>query len=48
MCVTPQVLTEFYAVATNPRRVTEAKSPEAVLEVIADLIAMPGLMLVTL
>jgi len=39
------VLTEFYAVVTNPRRVTEAKSPEAVLNVIANLIAMPGLTL---
>jgi hypothetical protein len=39
------VLAEFYAVVTNPRRVTEAKSPEAVLEAITHLIAMPGLTL---
>jgi predicted nucleic acid-binding protein len=30
LCFTPQVLAEFYAVVTNPRRGTEAKSPEAV------------------
>ena len=45
LCITPQVLTEFYSVVTNSRRVTEAKSPEAVLDVIANLIAMPGLTL---
>jgi toxin-antitoxin system PIN domain toxin len=45
LCVTPQVLIEFYSVVTNPRRVTEAKSPDAVLDVIANLIAMPGLTL---
>jgi predicted nucleic acid-binding protein len=45
LCFTPQVLAEFYAVVTNPRRVTEAKSPEVVLDAIANLIAMPGLTL---
>lgn len=45
LCLTPQVLAEFYSVVTNPRRVTEVKSPEAVLEVITSLIAMPGLTL---
>jgi hypothetical protein len=30
---------------TNPRRVTEAKAPEAVLDVITSLVAMPGLTL---
>jgi predicted nucleic acid-binding protein len=45
LCFTPQILAELYAVITNPRRVTEAKSPEAVLEVITNLIAMPGLTL---
>jgi toxin-antitoxin system PIN domain toxin len=45
LCLTPQVLAEFYAVVTNPRRVTEAKPSEAVVEVITNLIAMPGLTL---
>jgi predicted nucleic acid-binding protein len=41
----PSILAELYAVATNPHRVTEAKSPEAILDVITTLIAMPGLTL---
>ena len=45
LCLTPQVLAELYSVITNPRRVTEAKSPEVVLEVITNFIAMPGLTL---
>jgi predicted nucleic acid-binding protein len=44
-CLTPQVLAEFYSVVTNPRRVTEAKSPDAVLDAITNLLAMPGLTL---
>lgn len=27
LCVTPQVLAEFYAVVTHPKRVTHPKSP---------------------
>jgi len=45
LCLTPQVLAELYAVITNPRRVTEAKSPEAALEVINSVLAMPGITL---
>src|SRR5919201_1071727 len=45
LCLTPQVFAEFYSVVTNPRQVTEAKSPEAVLEVITNLIAIPDLTL---
>lgn len=45
LCLTPQVLAEFYSVVTNPRRVTEAKSPKAALEVITNLLTMPGLTL---
>jgi predicted nucleic acid-binding protein len=44
-CLTPQGLVEFYSVVTNPRRVTEAKAPEAILDVITNLVAMPGLTL---
>ena len=44
-CVTPQILAEFYAVVTNPRRVTEAKSSDEVLNVIEMLLALPGLSL---
>ena len=44
-CLTPQILTEFYAVVTNPRRVTEAKSPGEALDVIDTLLSLPGITL---
>jgi toxin-antitoxin system PIN domain toxin len=46
-CLTPQVLTEFYAVVTNPRRVTEAKSPGEALDVIDTLLSLPGITLLS-
>jgi toxin-antitoxin system PIN domain toxin len=46
-CLTPQILTEFYAVVTNPRRVTEAKSPGEALDVIDTLLALPGITLLS-
>jgi hypothetical protein len=39
LCFTPQVLAELYTVVTTPRRVTEPKSPEAVLDAIATTLA---------
>jgi toxin-antitoxin system PIN domain toxin len=44
-CVAPQNLIEFYAVVTNPRRVTEPKSSEVALGAITELLALPGLSL---
>jgi uncharacterized protein len=44
-CLTPQILTEFYAVVTNPRRVTEVKSPGEALDVIDTLLSLPGITL---
>ena len=46
-CLTPQVLTEFYAVVTNPRRVTEAKSPGEALDVIDTFLSLPGIILLS-
>ena len=46
--VTPQVLAEFFSTVTNPRRVTEPKSPEEVLAVIHAILAMPGMTLLPL
>lgn len=43
-CVTPQVLAEFYAVVTHPKRVTHSKSPEEALDTIAGFLAMPGML----
>lgn len=45
LCLTPQILAEFYAVVTNPRRVTEAKSPGEVLNVIDALLSLPSMAL---
>lgn len=45
LCVTPQVLAEFYAVVTDSRRVAVAKQPDEALQAVADLLAMPGLTL---
>lgn len=43
--ITPQVLAEFYAVVTHPKRVTHPKSPEEALTAIAAFQAMPGMVL---
>jgi len=37
LCVTPQNLVEFFAVVTNPRRVTKPYTPIEALEVIDDV-----------
>jgi len=42
-CVTSQTLAEFYAVVTNPRRVSVAKEPAVALQAIGELLALPGL-----
>jgi predicted nucleic acid-binding protein len=48
LCVTPQMLAEFFSTVTNPRRVTEAKSPEEGISVITAILAMPGMTLLPL
>lgn len=45
LVVVPQVVSEFYAVATNPRQMVEARKPHEVLEVIRILLELPGLTL---
>jgi predicted nucleic acid-binding protein len=42
-CVTPQVLAEFFAVVTSPRRVKNPRSAGETLEVIERLLGLPGL-----
>ena len=44
-CITPQVLAEFYAVVTHPKRSTDPKSPEEALDAIAGFLAIPGMLL---
>jgi predicted nucleic acid-binding protein len=43
LCVAPQNLIEFFAVVTDPRRVTKAKTPDEALQAIDDFLAQPGL-----
>jgi toxin-antitoxin system PIN domain toxin len=41
--VTSQILCEFYSVITNRKRVAVPTSPADALEIISDLLALPGL-----
>ena len=45
LCVAPQNLVEFYAVVTDPRRVTQPKTSDEALQAINDFLALPGLAL---
>ena len=45
LCVAPQNLIEFFAVVTDPRRVTQPKTPDEALQAIEDFLALPGLVL---
>lgn len=45
LCVAPQNLSEFFAIVTSPRRVTQAKSPSEALDLVSELLALPGLTL---
>jgi len=48
LCVTPQVLAEFYAVVTDSRRVSAPREPEEAVQAIRDMIAMPGVTLLSM
>jgi predicted nucleic acid-binding protein len=48
LCVFPQILAEFFAVVTNPKRVSPAKTPEEALQAIEQFLALPGLTLLPL
>ena len=43
--VAPQNLIEFFAVVTDPRRVTQPKTPDEAPQAIDDLLALPGVAL---
>jgi toxin-antitoxin system PIN domain toxin len=45
LCVSPQVLAEFYAVITNPRRVSAPFSSDEALAELEKIRALPGLTL---
>jgi uncharacterized protein len=41
--VTSQILCEFYSIITNPRRVAAASSPAEALDIVAAVLALPGI-----
>jgi toxin-antitoxin system PIN domain toxin len=47
LCVAPQNLIEFFAVVTDPRRVTQPRTPDEALQAIDDFLVLPGLAVLT-
>ena len=45
LCVAPQILAEFFAVVTDPRRVSVPRQPAEALDAVRKYLAMPGLRL---
>lgn len=45
LCIAPQVVAEFYAVVTNPRRVSSAYTSDEALDALEQVLTMPGLAL---
>lgn len=45
LCVAPQILAEFFAVVTSPKRVTQPRSPAEALGAIEQLLQRPGITL---
>src|ERR1051326_4272227 len=45
LCVAPQNIIEFFAVVTDPRRVTQPKTADEAVQAIDDFLALPGLAL---
>jgi predicted nucleic acid-binding protein len=43
LCISPQVLTEFFSTITNPRRVSNPFSPEDALNEMENIRSLPGL-----
>jgi predicted nucleic acid-binding protein len=45
LCITPQIFSEFYAVVTNPRRVTAPRTPQEALHALGEVLELPGMIL---
>jgi hypothetical protein len=45
ICLTSQVLAEFFAIVTNPRRVSDPRTPDDAVTAIEAALALPGAML---
>jgi len=46
LCVAPQTLAEWYAVVTNPKRVSRPRTPAEATKVIDNVLSLPGLFVV--
>jgi len=42
ICLTSQVLAEFFAIVTNPKRVSNPRSPDDAVTAIETVLALPG------
>ena len=45
LCLTPQFFSEFYAIATNPRRVSQPRTPQEALSAMNRILELPGIAL---
>ncbi len=45
LCIASQVLAEFYAIVTNPRRVTAPYRPDEALGIVEEILTVPGIVL---
>jgi predicted nucleic acid-binding protein len=43
LCVLPQILAEFFAVVTNPKRVSPVRTSAEALQAVEQFLALPGL-----
>jgi predicted nucleic acid-binding protein len=43
LCIFPHLLAECFAIITNPKRVSPAKTPQEALEALEQFLALPGL-----
>jgi predicted nucleic acid-binding protein len=48
LSIFPQMFAEFFAVVTNPKRVSSAKTPEQALHAVEQFLTLPGLALLPL
>jgi predicted nucleic acid-binding protein len=45
LCITPQIFSEFYAIVTNPRRVTAPRTSQEALQALDEILELPGMIL---
>ena len=45
LCLTPQIFSEVHAIATNPRRVSQPRTPQDALSALNRILELPGIVL---